>query len=136
MSSTEMPIRMSEPSAPLQESSRRPIRPVGPEDPELFRELRTALQSTVDDDARLRLSGARSGLRSFNQVVVVEIDDDDCYIASDVLGAVYGAGASESEALADYYRALDEHLAFLRANELHPRLEHQLAALERLFPDR
>lgn len=136
MSSTKIPIRVSEPSAPPQEPSRRPIRPVGPDDPELVHELRTALRSTVDEDTRLRLIFAQSGLRSFNQPVVVEADDQECYIASDVLGAIYGAGASESEALADFYRALDEHLRFLRSNELHPRLERQLAALERLFPDR
>ena len=136
MSSTARSIHVSESSSPPEEASPRPIRPIDPGDPALVKDLRTALRSTVDEDARVRLGSSHPRLQSFNQPVAVEIDEDDCYIASDVLGAVYGAGASESEALADFYRALDDHLRFLRSHELHPRLERQLVALERIFPDR
>ena len=59
-------------------------------------------------------------------------------LVSDLLGAVYGVGRSHDEALADYWRALDTHLAFLRAREgvLHPRLRRELEVLIRLFPGR
>lgn len=63
--------------------------------------------------------------------------EDDC-IVSDLLGAVYGAGASYDEARANYMDALDAHLVFLRAREgvLHPRLRRELEVLTRLFPGR
>jgi predicted RNase H-like HicB family nuclease len=69
--------------------------------------------------------------------IVFEFDEDGQYIASDPRGAVYGVGPTESEAVADFERALTEHLAFLREHrdELSPRLESQLHMLERLFPD-
>lgn len=126
-------MKVSESSVP--DTSPHPVRSF---DPAGVRDLSTELRSTAEPEGRIRIGASQPGLRSFNQPVAVKVDEDDCYVASDVLGAVYGAGSSESEALADFYRALDEHLRFLREHsaELHPRLERQLAALERLFPDR
>ena len=70
--------------------------------------------------------------------IVFEFDEDGQFIVSDPYGAVYGVGGTESEAVADYDRALTEHLQFLREHrdELSRRLEGQLRMLERLFPDR
>ncbi len=65
-------------------------------------------------------------------------DSSGQYIVQDPLGATYGVGSSTAEAVADFFSALDECLAFLRANEarLHPGLLHQLYQLQLLFPDR
>lgn len=70
--------------------------------------------------------------------LVLEVDDQGTYVVRDLLGAVYGAGATPQEARAEFEAALDDHLRFLRErfDELHPRLQKQLAALERLFPGR
>ncbi|HEX5583731.1 hypothetical protein [Gaiella sp.] len=69
--------------------------------------------------------------------IVFELDEECQLIASDPHGAVYGVGATEDEAVADFEYALTEHLLFLREHrdELSPRLEAQLYSLERLFPD-
>ncbi len=65
-------------------------------------------------------------------------DSSGQYVVQDVLGATYGVGASPVEALADFFSALGEYLAFLRANEarLHPGLQDQLTQLHGLFPGR
>jgi hypothetical protein len=66
------------------------------------------------------------------------VDSGGQFIAEDTLGAVYGVGATPQEAIADFYRALDRRLAFLRTHQaqLHPELLQELGALERLFPGR
>lgn len=135
MSSTATHITVSETSVPAREASPRRIRFV---DQELVHALALELESTVDEDERVDVRSSQPRRHVLTGPIVVDVDEDDCYIAADLTGAVYGAGASESEALSDYYRALDEHLHFLRSHvaELHPRLERQFAALERLFPDR
>ncbi len=70
--------------------------------------------------------------------ISVIVDANGQFVAADRLGAVYGVGPTPQAALNDLYAALDRRLALLRAHrpELHPGLLRELAALERLFPDR
>jgi hypothetical protein len=70
--------------------------------------------------------------------ISVIVDTGGQFVAEDAIGAVYGVGATPQEAVADFYRALDRRLAFLRAHraQLHPGLLRELGALERLFPGR
>jgi len=86
----------------------------------------------------LRLHSASMTAQPLTAATVMMIDEEGCVVVADVIGAVYGAGASESEARSDFEVALDDHLRFLRArsDKLRPRLVRQLSVLERLFPDR
>ena len=70
--------------------------------------------------------------------ISVIVDADGQFVAEDRLGAVYGVGPTPQAAVSDLYAALDRRLALLRAHrpELHPGLLRELAALERLVPDR
>ncbi len=70
--------------------------------------------------------------------IVAEVGEEGTYVVRDLLGAVYGAGATPQEARAEFEAALDDHLRSLREryDELHPRLQAQLALLEKLFPGR
>lgn len=115
------------------EPPRRPygVRNVGPSD---LGDL--PIGSRPVDAAVSRFADAQPSQRPPKNAVVVEFVDD-CFIAADLTGAVYGAGPSADEAVADFFVALDEQLSFLRAHvpELHPRLERKLAVLQRLFPD-
>jgi len=96
--------------------------------------------STVSStcDVLLRLHSASMTAQPLTAATVMMIDEEGCVVVADVIGAVYGAGASESEARSDFEVALDDHLRFLRArsDKLRPRLVRQLSVLERLFPDR
>jgi hypothetical protein len=70
--------------------------------------------------------------------ISVIIDANGQFVAEDRLGVVYGVGPTPQAAVGDLYAALDRRLALLRAHraELHPGLLRELAALERLFPNR
>jgi hypothetical protein len=128
-SATADHIIVRAPSAPPERPSR-----VAEVDPTQLRVIGGDHRQTHDD--RLVLVARQVNQKPVKSAVVVDFVDD-CYIACDLAGAVYGTGPSDDEALADFYRALDDHLAFLRTHldELHPRLERQLALLQRLFPE-
>jgi hypothetical protein len=113
----ELPI--SEPTGPPERPS--PVRDV-----------------SSDELHELHLASSTPARRPPRGPITLDRDEQGCVIVSDLYGAVYGFGASEAEALHDFYRALDDHFSYLRAHlhELHPRLERQLVELQRLFPDR
>lgn len=132
MSSTLDKMTVRPPSSPPPSPS--PVRDVDLQD---VAGLVSNQGNTLEEHDYVSRSSRDAGRPTY-QAIVIEQDEDGCVIASDLLGAVYGAGPSEGEALAHFDRALDDHLAFLRAHidELHPRLERQLAGLQRLFPGR
>jgi hypothetical protein len=65
-------------------------------------------------------------------------DTNGLFVTEDLLGVVYGVGPTPQESVADYFAALDRRLSLLRRQraQLHPGLMRELAALERLFPNR
>ena len=75
-------------------------------------------------------------LQPTHSALTVEQDDDGQYVIADILGAVYGVGASVEEAKEDFNVALRDHLRFLREHlaELSEGLRDQLVALQKLFP--
>ncbi len=83
-------------------------------------------------------AGLQAGYRVRPSPLSVVHEPSGQYVAQDLLGATYGVGSSAEEAIADFFSALDECLALLRANEarLHTGLLHQLHQLQRLFPGR
>lgn len=135
MSATVIEIPVSAPSAPPPDVDReRAVRPVDRlEIIDLATDRAASYRCSEDFLAVDEVHEVREPTRG---AIAVSQDEDGGFVIQDVLGAVYGAGGTFDEALADLLIALDDHLAFLRErrDELDPRLLTQLMALERLFP--
>ena len=135
MSVTEVEIRLTPPSAPPAE--------VDPEyaarrvDPQDVSDLSTE-QASTHQGGELERNQSQASQSPTRGPFAVSRDEEGGFVVQDVLGAVYGAGPTFDEAIADFIVALDDHLAFLRErrDELHSDLVSQLATLERLFPGR
>lgn len=130
MSVTEHSLRRSEPSAPKP----RPGRTARVD--ELGRvTLRSAAEHT--EVAWLGDTETASAAPSLTPLSV-GVDELGQCVVEDVLGAVYGVGRTPEEAHQDYFMALSDRLAYMRARRgsLAARLARQLDALEELFPNR
>ena len=134
MPATAGSIRIAEPSQPPQRPDWDFVRHVDPADHVAWpvHEDHTEGHQSVPGPAA---SAARPP--SASPISIVN-DPAGQFIIEDNLGAVYGVGATPQEAVADFYRALDRRLSFLRTHrpQLHPGLLRELSALERLFPGR
>jgi hypothetical protein len=126
-------------SLPIAESSRPPNKPYA-QHARGQQDYVASPSSPTDAEAQpifftAHAAPVRPPLRSAISVVV---DAGGQFVAEDQIGAVYGAGATRPEAVADFYSALDRRLEFLRTHrhQLHPALLRELGALERLFPGR
>jgi hypothetical protein len=74
--------------------------------------------------------------RVYTSPLGVSIDEYGQFVVQDVIGAVYGVGATAPEAVADFNAVLTKHMMFLRSHhdEVHADLQRQLLVLESLFP--
>jgi hypothetical protein len=118
------------------ELPQEPAREVGPFSPEDL----ARLPVEQDHTPSLGRFEPANRIRQRPKVSPISIlyDPHGQYVVQDLLGATHGVGATAEEAVADFFLSLDEHLAFLRANQarLHPGLLHQLSQLQRLFRGR
>ncbi|MGY1808557.1 hypothetical protein ACI8AF_14405 [Blastococcus sp. SYSU D00669] len=110
-------------------------------------DLRTSSTPSVPD--RTAVSAAARSHKGFPGVEVatrpvalhrlpvsIDREADGTYLVSDHEDQVVGTGSTLSEALNDFRAALQQHVAYLRANRerLHQRLLHDLLRLEHDFP--
>lgn len=131
MASTAESLTFEEPSR----SSERPYPAADVPDPRAVRV--PARSESVEPPGFAESSSDIVGDPSANPLSVV-VDELGQYVVQDVVGGAYGVGRAPEEAFRDYWVALDERLAFVRARRdaLSNRLARQLRELENLFPGR
>jgi hypothetical protein len=133
MSSTAEHLFLEEPSRPEERPDRRVA---APDDPHAAR-VPTHPEALEAPDFAGAFESSDAGAPSPSRLSVV-VDELGQYVVQDVVGGAYGVGQAPEEAFADYWTALDQRLAFLRARRdaLSARLARQLRELEELFPGR
>lgn len=131
MASTAESLAFREPSRP----SGRPGPAAEGSDP---RAVRVPARPESVEAPNLAESSSRAASEPSASPLSVIVDELGQYLVQDVVGGVYGVGRAAEEAFRDYWAALDERLAFLRARSdaLSSHLVRQLRALEDLFPGR
>ena len=133
MASTAESLTFDEPSRPSERPG--PVADVSDLASVLLPDRPESVEAVLDE-AALEPSGVEPEASA--SPISVAVDELGQYVVGDVLGGAYGVGRVPEEAFRDYWTALDERLAFLRARRdaLSVRLLRQLDDLEALFPGR